>query len=167
MLRDYQITDLSGDSAARAYPLIQAAWPEISLDAWIDYAERINHPDPVLTKAAGIVAAEGLEVLHPEFATRPRVYYKNLYRYARCFIAGSLAAQADGVSDCVAGARVVLFKGQDRIAETVSDAFGDFKLDRLEEESGGYRLEIDAAGRPTHTIEVILGVSQSLGTIDL
>ena len=58
MLRDYQITDLSGDSAARAYPLIQAAWPEISLDAWIDYAERINHPDPVLTKAAGIVAAE-------------------------------------------------------------------------------------------------------------
>jgi Fe-S-cluster-containing dehydrogenase component len=114
-----------------------------------------------------IIAAEGLEVLHPEFATRPRVYYKNLYRYARCFVAGSLAARAGGVTDCVAGARVVLRKGQDAIAETSSDAFGDFKLDRLEEGSGGYRLEIDADGHPRRTIEVILGASQSLGTIDL
>ncbi len=58
MPRDYHIRPLSPENAARAYPLIQAARPDVSLDAWIEYAERINHPDPELTKAAGIVAAE-------------------------------------------------------------------------------------------------------------
>ena len=39
-----------------------------------------------------IVESEKLEVLHPEYGLEPRVYYKNLYRYARCFIGGSIAA---------------------------------------------------------------------------
>lgn len=58
MPRDYQIKPLLAENAARAYPLIQAACPEVSLGAWIDYAEKLNHPDPARTQAAGIVAAE-------------------------------------------------------------------------------------------------------------
>lgn len=74
MPRNYQIRSLSGDSAARAYPLIQAAWPEVSLDAWIDYAERINQPHPPLTTAAGILAAEsGRGYIHGLFSYSVRV----------------------------------------------------------------------------------------------
>lgn len=58
MPRDYHIKPLLAENAARAYPLIQAACPEVSLDAWINYAEKLNHPDPAQTQAAGIVAAE-------------------------------------------------------------------------------------------------------------
>ncbi|MDP6885045.1 MAG: oxidoreductase, partial [Rhodospirillales bacterium] len=67
-----------------------------------------------------IARDEGLEVLRPELGTRPRVYYKNLHRYAACFIAGSLAAEVDGTVDCVVAARVILEAGGEAIAETVS-----------------------------------------------
>jgi hypothetical protein len=58
MPRDYNLKPLSAHNAALAYPLIQAALPNVSLDAWIAYAEKLNHPDPALEKAAGIVTAE-------------------------------------------------------------------------------------------------------------
>jgi Fe-S-cluster-containing dehydrogenase component len=89
------------------------------------------------------VASEKLEVLHPEYKTRPRVYYRNLYRFIRCFISGSVAIEENGVKDCAEGATVVLIKNQQRIAEAVTDNYGDFKFDRLTENSGRYTLEID------------------------
>ena len=36
--------------------------------------------------------APGLEVMRPELGTRPRVYYRNLWRYTKCFIGGTLSA---------------------------------------------------------------------------
>ena len=51
-----------------------------------------------------------LEYLHPEFGTKPRVWYKNLYRYRDCFIAGSVSAETHDIVDCVEGARVSLKK---------------------------------------------------------
>ena len=83
---------------------------------------------------------EGLEVMKPELATKPRVYYRNLWRYSKCFIGGSLAVEADGVVDCVEGASVRLYKGGTVVAETVTDNYGDFKFDKLDENSGRYLL---------------------------
>src|SRR6516165_3326691 len=37
-----------------------------------------------------MVREEGLEVLRPELASKPRVYYRNLWRYSKCFIGGSI-----------------------------------------------------------------------------
>ncbi len=110
---------------------------------------------------------EGLEVMRPELASRPRVYYRNLWRYSKCFIGGSLAAETDGVVDCVEGASVRLMKGGTLVAETVSDNYGDFKFDRLDESSGRYLLEISAPGRATKTVEAKLGASINLGEIRL
>ena len=42
---------------------------------------------------------EGLEVMKPEAGTKPRVYYRNLWRYSKCFIGGTLAAEASGIVD--------------------------------------------------------------------
>ena len=110
---------------------------------------------------------EGLEVMKPELATKPRVYYRNLWRYSKCFIGGSLAVEADGVVDCVEGASVRLYKGGTVVAETVTDNYGDFKFDKLDENSGRYLLEISARGRPKKTIETKLGASVNLGEIRL
>ena len=110
---------------------------------------------------------EGLEVMKPEAGTKPRVYYRNLWRYSKCFIGGSLAAEANGVVDCVEGASVRLMKGATVVAETTSDNYGDFKLDRLDENSGRYLVEISAPGRPKKTVEANLGVSINLGEIRL
>lgn len=110
---------------------------------------------------------EGLEVLHPEHGTKPRVYYKNLWRYSRAFIGGSIAAEANGIVDCVEGATVTLLKGSDKVDEAVSDNYGDFKFDRLDEDSGAYKIEIAAANHDKKQVEVNLAASVNVGTIML
>ena len=88
--------------------------------------------------------------------TKPPVYYKNLYRFARCFIGGSIAATVNGVTDCGAGARVVLLKDSGKIDEVASDTFGDFKFDNL---------EIMHPDHERKTLEVDLRESVNVGTI--
>jgi Fe-S-cluster-containing dehydrogenase component len=110
---------------------------------------------------------EQLEVMRPELGTKPRVYYRNLWRYSTCFIGGSVASEINGVVDCVEGASIRLLRGGACVGETTSDNYGDFKFDRLEEGSGRYMVEIAAQDRPTKTIDVDLGVSVSLGEIRL
>jgi len=115
---------------------------------------------------AALARQEGLEVMNPELGTRPRVYYRNLWRYTTCFIGGSISAEADGVVDCVEGARVRLLQDGRVVAETTSDNFGDFKFDRLGEGSGSYVVEILSGGR-SKTIAAELGASIYLGEIRL
>jgi Fe-S-cluster-containing dehydrogenase component len=110
---------------------------------------------------------EGLEVMRPELGTRPRVYYKNLWRYTTCFIGGSVSAEAGGVVDCVEGAIVRLLRNGAIVAETTTDNYGDFKFDRLAEGSGRYVVEVAAAGRGKKSIEVELGASTNIGEVRL
>jgi Fe-S-cluster-containing dehydrogenase component len=84
---------------------------------------------------------EALEVLEPELGTRPRIYYRNLNRYTKCFIGGSLVEENDGVVDLVSDAKVCLTKGGATIAIAITDAFGEFKFDGLDPESGHYVIE--------------------------
>lgn len=116
---------------------------------------------------ATLAREQGLETLQPELGTRPRVYYKNLWRYTTCFIGGSLSAETNGVVDCVEGASVHLVKDGNVVTEAVSDNYGDFKFDRLGENSGEYTIRITAPGRPQKTVSAKLGVSINLGDIRL
>jgi len=116
-------------------------------------------------KMQQIIEQEQLEVLHPEYKTRPRVYYKNLYRYLDCFVAGDVAYRDGGITDCAEGATVTLFKDGKKIGEAVTDNYGDFKFDRLEENSGVYTIEAAYKDYPKKTLEVKLGASKSIGTI--
>ena len=119
------------------------------------------------TEMQKIVSEENLEVLHPEFNAKPRVWYKNLRRFEKCFIGGSVEVEKDGIVDCVEGATVTLSKDRSAIAETLSDNFGDFKFDHLDEDSGSYELSIAADGYPAKSLTVELGLSTSLGDIRL
>jgi len=113
-----------------------------------------------------IIESENLEVLHPEYKTRPRVYYKNLYRFTRCFIGGSVAVTVDGITDCAEGATATLIKDSQKTA-TVTDAFGDFRFDDLDDNSGTYRLEISYRDWKKKTVELVLATSLNVGTIFL
>ncbi len=113
---------------------------------------------------ARIANEQQLEVLKPELGTRPRVYYRNLWRYSKCFIGGSVAEEKDGVVDCVEGASVQLVKDGASIAVTTTDNYGDFKFDKLDEDSGAYTVQIYAGGR-SKMVEAHLGVSINLGEI--
>lgn len=109
---------------------------------------------------------QGLERMKAELGTRPRVWYRNLWRYTKCFIGGSVSAEQSGAVDCVEGAKVRLVKDGRAVAETASDNYGDFKFDKLDENSGAYAVEIEAAaGRAKKTVEARLGESVNLGEI--
>ncbi|MGB3713520.1 MAG: 4Fe-4S dicluster domain-containing protein [Candidatus Promineifilaceae bacterium] len=117
------------------------------------------------SKMQRIIEAENLEVLHPEYELQPRVYYKNLHRFMRCFIGGSIATEVDGVRECLEGATVSLLRGSTKINETVSDCFGDFRFDDLERNSGSFQLEFTYPGKEVKTLEVDLRTSLNVGTI--
>ena len=114
---------------------------------------------------ARVAKDEGLEVLRAELATKPRVYYRNLWRYSKCFIGGSIATEAGVVVDCVEGASVRLLQNGRVVAETTSDNYGDFKFDKLDEDSGVYVVEITDQNGRKKTVEAKLGASINLGEI--
>jgi Fe-S-cluster-containing dehydrogenase component len=114
-----------------------------------------------------MVREEGLEVLHPEYHTKPRVYYKNLSRYFKAFVGGSVAGAIGGVTECIEGARVSLHRGGQKVAEARSDPYGDFKFQGLDEGSGRYRIEILDERFEPKRLEFDLGESHYLGTIEL
>jgi Fe-S-cluster-containing dehydrogenase component len=106
--------------------------------------------------------AEGLQTLLPEKAMRPRVYYKNLYLHSQCFIGGSVSYRKDGKDECAADAMVTLSRDAGEIAIAVADCYGDFKLDRLEDKSGAYKILISFLGH-----EKALDVELNSGSVYL
>jgi Fe-S-cluster-containing dehydrogenase component len=114
---------------------------------------------------ARMVEDQGLETLKPELGTKPRVYYRNLWRYTRCFIGGAVSTEIDGAVECVEGARVRLAKDGVWLNDARTDAYGDFKFDRLAPDSGPYAIEIEVDGKPTKVVEAKLGESINLGEI--
>ena len=116
---------------------------------------------------AEIKSREGLRELKPEAATQPRVHYRNLHRYTHEFIGGTIIRTVDGVTDCVADAAIRIESSGSVVGETVTDAFGEFKVDRLEPDSGPYSVVVEIDGEEAKRLDVKLGESVYLGRIDL
>lgn len=120
-----------------------------------------------------VCETEQLQALQPELASKPRVYYKNLNRFMRCFIAGNVVLR--DTDECAEGARVTLTvksgnetRTRARTAiVTTTNNYGDFKIDNLKEDSGRYTLRIEQTGYETKNIEVDLAGSLNAGVIFL
>ena len=111
---------------------------------------------------------EDLEVRKPELETKPRVYYKNMHLMTKCFVAGSVVADVDGVEECAADAEVVLKQNGTEIARATTDMFGDFRFDRLDKNSGEHQLAIATESSGRASAQFDLGEeSLYLGTIAL
>lgn len=109
---------------------------------------------------------EQLETYFPERGTRPRVYYKHLKRFTHCFIAGSVATRNGSTEDCVEAVEVVLRNAKNEsIAVSITDNYGDFKFDGLQENSGVYSITVRRGGRDLKTVECDLKESLNLGVV--
>ena len=113
------------------------------------------------------VASENLEVLHPQLNTKPRVFYKNLHRFNRCIIGGSVVATVNGVEDCVEGANVRVEQNQQVQGTAVTDAYGEFKVDKLLPNSGDYQVIIELPEFNPLNVDTSLGQSIYLGVLSL
>ncbi len=114
-----------------------------------------------------MVADEGLEPLRPELGTRPRIFYKNLYRYRDGFVGGALVRARDGVEECVAEADVTL-RQDGRIVRSVrSDAFGDFKIDGIPEDGTQFDLDVSVEGTIRYRTSFAMDETVYLGDIRL
>ncbi len=112
--------------------------------------------------------ADGLEVLQPELGSKPRVYYKNLHLMTRCFVSGSVVIDMEGVEECAAEAEVELSQQGNEIARATTDIFGEFKIDKLEMQSGPYELKASSGSFRSVPVQFDLGEeSVYLGTLAL
>lgn len=111
------------------------------------------------------VENQGLSIFHPEHKTIPRVYYKNLYRFERCFIAGSVSIKSGDVIDCAQGAEVALKKKDSLVAKTMTDNYGDYKFDNLEPCEENFQVEISYKSFKKKTITLKISKSISLNDI--
>lgn len=118
-------------------------------------------------KMRAIAIEEKLDVLKPGLGTRPRVYYKNLHLWNKCFIGGSVTAQINGVIECVQDAKVVVLKNDKPVGDAKTDYFGDFKVDRIEPKSGSYKVQITHPQHGSALIDAIVEESNYLGIIRL
>ncbi len=103
-----------------------------------------------------IAKAEKLEALHPEFDTKPRVLYKNLHLYNRVFVAGEVLAQINGVTECLAEARVALHSSGELLGSAVTDEFGEFRIDGLQPGSGACELTVSHTMYGSRSVSVLI-----------
>lgn len=126
------------------------------------YALKVE--DDEMTKR---VNEQGLEVLQPDLKTRPRVYYKNLHRYTKLFIGGSVVADINDLRECIQDAKVWLERDNKVIADTTSDTFGDFKFDGIDPDGGSYNIRISHPEHGSAAFEVEVSESVYAGEIFL
>lgn len=105
---------------------------------------------------AALISEEDLEPIRPDLNTKPRVYYKNLHRYTKLFVAGEVLANENGLTDCVANAKVVFSAKGEELAAMQTDPFGEYKFDGLEPGSGNCEITISHESFSTKTFGVTL-----------
>jgi len=121
--------------------LIDQGWsmPRCQQVCPTDVFEAVKVDDGVMAERA---RRDNLNPLRPDLGTKPRVWYRNLDLWQTCFIGGSVSAKVNGLVDVVVEAKVSLVKDGQILANTLTDAFGDFRFDRLPANSGIYRIEV-------------------------
>jgi hypothetical protein len=95
------------------------------------------------------------------------VHYKNLYRFTHEFVGGTIIRTVDGITDCVANAKIMLQHAGSVVGEAVTDAYGEFKIDRIKPNSGRYEVIVEVDGQESKRLDVEFAKSVYLGRIEL
>ena len=112
-----------------------------------------------------LVDQKGLEPDIPK-SSKPRIYYKNLHRINKLFIAGSVAYKEGQEEKCAKDMLVSLTKDDKTIATTTTDTYGDFRFDHLEPESDEYVVSVSSKERGSFSTRVTLGKEcADIGTV--
>ena len=146
--------------------LLDQGWstPRVVQVCPTDAIEAVKCSGQAMTQRA---AQEDLQVLQPELGTRPHVYYKNLTGRRNFSLEGQSLSSRSGVTDCLEGAAVTLMKEGTSLAETFSDAFGDFRFDGLPAEAAAYTIRFSHPETRPLDLDVRIAESHVLGNIEL
>ena len=87
----------------------------------------------------------------------PRVLYRGLYRRDTCFIAGSLAYWDGDIERAATEATIKLMNDNVVIYDEKADFFGEFKIDKIQKSSGGYKLICSLDGHKQIEREILVG----------
>ncbi len=84
------------------------------------------------------------------------VYYKNSHLFYKGFIAGSVATREKGIEECVPDITVTLLKEGEKVAQTVTDGFGDYRFQNIPLHSGTYAIVIARGDKPLKEISYMM-----------
>jgi Fe-S-cluster-containing dehydrogenase component len=101
-----------------------------------------------------------VEVFHPEWNTKPLVYYIDLHKMTRYFIAGAVIFK--DTDECAGGVTTTL-TADGKSLETTTNNYGNFEFDGLT--SGKYTLRLEYAGYAPRTETIDLKTDSYLGDI--
>jgi Fe-S-cluster-containing dehydrogenase component len=109
-------------------------------------------------------AQEGLGVLHPEWETKPRVFYRHIGDVLSHLVVGNICENSDGGrASNLAGIEVVLIDSSERAKRTTkTDHFGDFRFSGLRSESSTIELRARRNGK-----EETLGSRPRVGSVNV
>ena len=113
---------------------------------------------------AAKVQAEGLEVYRPDLVPRAHVYYKNLYKWTKAFLAASVVFK--DTDECAEGVKATVSTACKAAKAALTNNYGDFMVDELEP-GASYTLTLEAPGYQPLTRDVTLEASLSLGQLFL
>jgi NAD-dependent dihydropyrimidine dehydrogenase PreA subunit len=114
------------------------------------------------SEASRLLKSAKAEVFHPEWNTGPGVYYIDLYRITRYFIAGTVVF--GDTDECAEGVTATL-NSDGKPVKTTTNNYGDFEFDGLD--AGKYKLNLEGAGYSPKTIIIDLKKDNYLGEIIL
>ncbi len=119
----------------------------------------LDNPESDVSK---LLKSAKAEVFHPEWNTKPLVYYIDLHKMTRYFIAGAVLFK--DTDECAEGVTATL-TADGKLAKTTTNNYGNFEFDGLD--AGKYRLKLECAGYAPNAITVDLKTDSYLGDIVL
>ena len=115
------------------------------------------------SEVAKLVKSGKAEVYRPDFSPKNNVYYLDLYKMTKNFIAGEVVFK--DTDECAEGAAVTITGPKGRTVKATANTFGNFEFDGLE--PGKYTVKIENPGYVAKTIDVDLKADSYLGDIFL
>ena len=92
------------------------------------------------------------------------MYYRNLHRWTKAFVAGTVVDK--DTDECAEGVTATVARDGRAVGEATSNNFGDFVVDGLEP-GAEYVVTLAAAGYRAATLTVTLEASLTLATVFL
>lgn len=103
-----------------------------------------------------------VETLHIEYKTKPAVYYRDLYKITRYFIAGTVSYS--DTDECAEGVVVSLINHNNSL-RAITDNYGNYEFDGLD--AGKYTISLDASGYSSKSLRIDLKKDYRVGNIAL